>query len=131
MDFNDFDVVFTYTRKQAIEDGVLVDITDTAKKLGFRFPVAVTSTVWHGYIIPSEDLTCWGQSESGRLWNLLFSLYWQIIQSPPQQSIHFKTIFLMPDKRHDYIHKTVELKAIASAGDMGESVITIMLPEED
>ena len=78
MDPNDSDVVFTYTRKQAIEDGVLIDITDTAKEMGFKFPVAITSTVWHGYIVPSKELKCWGQSVKGRLWDVIFSLYFSL-----------------------------------------------------
>ncbi len=128
MDFNN---VSTYTRKQAIEDGVLLDITDTAKKIGFISSVAVTSTVWHGYIIPPKELKCWGQSIKGRLWDVIFLLHFRISQSLPKHSLHFKTVFMMPDKRHDYMHKPVELKAVASSGDDGEPVITIMLPEED
>ncbi len=103
MNPNDFDVVYTYTRKQAIEDGVLIDITDTAKEMGFKFPVAITSTVWHGYIIPPKELKCWGQSEKGRLWDVIFLLYFRISQSLPKHSLHFITVFMMPDKRHDYI----------------------------
>ena len=31
-------VIFAYTRKQAIEDGVLVDLTEIAKQVGFVIP---------------------------------------------------------------------------------------------
>lgn len=34
--------IYIYTRKQAIEDGVLIDVTETAKEAGFKVPVAVT-----------------------------------------------------------------------------------------
>ena len=127
----DVDVIFTYTRKQAIEDGILVDITDTAKEMGFKFPVAITSTVWHEYVIPSEDLTYWGQSVKGRLWDVVVTLHFHIVQYPGKDVLNFRTVFMMPDKRHNYIHKTIELKAVASVGDKGEPIITIMLPEED
>ena len=127
----DFDVVFTYTRKQAIEDGILVDITDTAKEMGFKFPVAITSTAWHEYVIPSKDLTYWGQSVKGRLWDIIFALHFHIVQHPGKEVLNLRTVFMIPDKRHDYIHKAFELKAVASVGDKGEPVITIMLPEED
>ena len=33
--FNDFDVIYCYTRKQAIEDGALIDVTFTAQEAGF------------------------------------------------------------------------------------------------
>ena len=44
------DVIFSYTRKQAIEDGVLVDITEMAKEAGIKYPVAITSTAFFGYV---------------------------------------------------------------------------------
>ncbi len=34
-------VISVYTRAQAIEDGVLVDVSETAREAGFRIPVAV------------------------------------------------------------------------------------------
>ena len=37
-------VIFTFTRNQAIDDGVLVDGTQTAREAGFRIPVAITRT---------------------------------------------------------------------------------------
>ena len=39
-------LIFSYTRAQAIADGVLVDVSELAKQAGFRFPVAVTAGVW-------------------------------------------------------------------------------------
>ena len=40
------DVISTYTRAQAIEDGVLIDAGNIAQEAGFQWPVAVTSAVW-------------------------------------------------------------------------------------
>jgi hypothetical protein len=39
------EVIFSYTRAQAIADRVLIDVTPTALKAGFRFPVAVTAAL--------------------------------------------------------------------------------------
>ena len=39
--------IFAYTRAQAIEDGILVDVSETAREAGFRIPVAITRTVWN------------------------------------------------------------------------------------
>ena len=39
-------VLSVYTRAQAIEDGFLVDVSDTAREAGFKIPVAVSRTVW-------------------------------------------------------------------------------------
>lgn len=38
---DDFDLIFSYFRKQAIKDGVLIDVTEMAKDLGFKWLVAV------------------------------------------------------------------------------------------
>jgi len=39
------DIIFSYTRAQAIEDGVLVDVSELAREASFRYPVAVTQGV--------------------------------------------------------------------------------------
>jgi hypothetical protein len=118
--------VYTYTRKQAIEDGILIDVTTLAKEAGFRWPVAVTTTVYHTYITPSETLQSYGQSTTGRLWDVLNLLR---IEAKKQNGtiVSFKTSFLMNETHIEEI----TLKAIAGPGDHGEPVITIMLPEED
>ncbi len=127
----DPNAVFTYTRKQALENGVLIDITDTAKEIGFISCVAVTSTVWHGYIVSAKEIEYFGQSVKGRVWDVISRLYFKILCSEATDVVHFKTVFMMPDERHIYKHEAVELKAVVSAGDNGEPVLTIMLSEED
>ena len=61
-----------YTRSQAIEDGFLVDVSDTseAKESGFVVPVALTRDVWDSYVAWSSDVG--GQDEKGRLWDVLY-----------------------------------------------------------
>jgi hypothetical protein len=38
--FSDDDLIYSYTRAQAIEDGVLVDVSEMAREGGIRFHVA-------------------------------------------------------------------------------------------
>jgi len=38
-------VIDAYSRAQAIEDGVLVDVSATAREAGLRYPVALTRAV--------------------------------------------------------------------------------------
>jgi type I site-specific restriction endonuclease len=40
------DPISIYTRAQAIADGVLVDVSDRAKRFAIRFPVAVTDGLY-------------------------------------------------------------------------------------
>lgn len=37
--FNEDDIVFRYTRDDAIQDGVLVDVSNPAKEAGFSIPL--------------------------------------------------------------------------------------------
>ncbi|MBL7116200.1 MAG: hypothetical protein ISS35_10575, partial [Kiritimatiellae bacterium] len=64
-------VIFQYTRKQAIEDGVLVDVSETAKEAGIKFPTALTQAVYEQYVVVSPALKG-EQDESGRLWDILW-----------------------------------------------------------
>jgi type I site-specific restriction endonuclease len=47
------EVIFYYTRAQAIKDGVLVDVSKLASEAGFKYPVAVTQGV-RDSSLPSE-----------------------------------------------------------------------------
>ena len=71
-------LVFIYTRKQAIEDRVLVDITDTAKEVGLRFPTTITATAWSEYVTVPYGVA--GQDEDGRLWDIVWMLRLAIAQ---------------------------------------------------
>ena len=126
--FEDSPVIYSYTRAQAIEDGVLVDLTEWAKEAGFKIPVACTSTVWSKYIIPPDGTKELGQSERGRCHDLLWMLYTTIKRSSAgEDQLRFKVIFLQAPHKQE----TATLKAICGPGDKGEPVMTIMLPTED
>lgn len=43
------EVVYAYTRANALTDGELIDVFESAKMSGFRLPVAVTRNVWQRY----------------------------------------------------------------------------------
>ena len=60
-------VIYTYTREQAIEDGQLIDVSETleAKEASFRIPVCLTAGV-HALVQVPELLSGW-QDYSGRL----------------------------------------------------------------
>jgi len=126
--FNDAPVIYRYTRRQAIEDGVLVDLTEWSKETGFSIPVACTAAVWNQYVTPPEDTTELGQSERGRAHDLLWMLYVAIRRnSSGDDRLNYEVIFLNKLQEQE----TVTLKAICGPGDDGEAVITVMLPNED
>ena len=119
--------IHAYTRKQAIEDGVLVDVSKMAREAGFRFPVAVTRELYDQYIVPSEyDKEKWAQSTDGRLWDVLMMLLFAIKGGRGGSTLYFDVIFRMHGRK-----RKITLKGVCHPGDYGEPVITIMLPHED
>ena len=120
-------IIYRYTRAQAIEDGVLIDLTEWAKGTGFKIPVACTSAGWQDYVEPPAAPKELGQSIRGRAHDLLWMLYNKIRCSANGDCLHLEVIFLQAPQRQE----TVKLKAICGPGDQSEPVLTIMLPDED
>ena len=121
------EVIYAYTRKQAIDDGVLIDVSEMAREVGIRFPVATTETVWQEYIVPNETLKNQGQSINGRLWDLLWMFRCAAAKNS-QNELSFAVYFLLPNQASP---KLIKFKAHCGPGDHGEPVITIMQPHED
>ncbi len=120
------DTTYCYTRKQAIEDGILIDVTITAQEAGFNWPVANTSAVWYRYIVPFENLSDLEYGKQSRLWDVLVALLYAASRKSDTIT-YFKIPFLTISRKRII----VTLKAVAGFDDNGNSVITIMLPEED
>lgn len=120
-------VISTYTRVQAIADGVLVDVTNYAKEFGFRYPVAVTRNVWDTCVDWDNQQESVYQHEYGRLYDLL-ELAAQAARTSKSNLIYFEVERIPKGQTGPY---TVKLKSHCGPGDTAESVITIMLPWED
>ena len=123
--FDDFEIIYRYTRRQAIEDGVLVDVTYTAKEAGFRYPVALTNSVWSHYVKIPEGVQY--QDETGRLWDILHLLLYAIASSADTDII----LFQLQVRNDNTRPELVTLKAICHADDDASPCITVMLPDED
>jgi hypothetical protein len=117
--------IFTYSRAQALEDGVLVDVSGTAVEAGIKFPVAVTRAVWDRYVEVPEGVSC--QDQAGRCWDLCWMLRCAIYANRSGSIINYE-LFVRNDNRRA---RRVELKAVCGPGDQAEPVITVLLPEED
>jgi hypothetical protein len=71
----DWEIISCYTRQQAIEDGVLIDVTEEAKRIGFKVNTCVTDNLFLEYVSPPAGLEGEGQSIEGRLQDLRFRLW--------------------------------------------------------
>ena len=126
-------VISVYTRAQAIEDGILVDVSETAREAGFKIPVAVTRAVWERLVALPEGYRGF-QDESGRLWDVLWMARHYALRA--SNSDRVRMCVLVRDVRKDLRdshrppRRHFPITAIG-AGDEGEPVITIMWPEDE
>ena len=124
-------VISVYTRTQALADGVLVDVTDTAREAGFVFPVALTHAVWEDCVgWSAEDTKRKGgpQDEMGRLWDVLWMA--KLAARKGGERILFQ-LYRVPREGRGVRAKLVTLAAHCGQGDDGEPVVTIMMSAED
>ncbi|GAB6037684.1 hypothetical protein JCM15519_22430 [Fundidesulfovibrio butyratiphilus] len=119
-------IVYSYTRANALADGVLVDITPIARNYGFKLPFAISDALYNGYVEPAENLESLGQSLAGRLHDLLTLANVSARQSMGEDRVFFKVAFLMrPEKT-----ETMQVVLHVGPGDSGEPVLTLCLPED-
>ena len=127
------DVVFTYTRAQALADGVLVDAGALAREAGFVLPVALTAAAWADCVSWTEHSTRdqVQQDESGRLWDVLFMAAHAVRTQAGAGASQRFWLHRVPRNGHSVQAMPVQLKLMIGPGDDGQPVVTILLPEED
>lgn len=118
-------IIFAYTRAQAIADGVLVDVTKTAKEAGFKVSVAMTDTVNAEYVQVPAGVE--GQDEEGRLWDIL----WMCSLEARRQKENSVILFSVLVQNSNRGPKKVDLKCVCGPDDEGAPCLTIMRPDED
>lgn len=122
------EIISSYSRAEAIDDGVLVDITAAASALRFRDPTAITHSAWVNHIATPAIAARFGETDAGRLGDMLNALRMAISAGAlGADRVHF--VFLATDHRG---HRSGRrLWAKAGPGDTGERVLTIMQEGED
>jgi hypothetical protein len=115
--------IYSYTRKQALADGLLIDVTEMARKCCIEHPTALTASVWE---IINDIPPNLGEDVDGRLWNILCVLRMALVRAT-RNTIHFT----LPMDRAGMQGNTLELKAVIGPGDDAAPVIAIMLLDED
>ncbi|MDB6057694.1 MAG: hypothetical protein JWO95_1538 [Verrucomicrobiales bacterium] len=122
------EIVYTYTRAQALADGVQVDVTKTAQEAGIKFPVFITRTVFDAYVAVPPNVS--GQDEAGRLWDIIWMLRFAILRTRPEESRIVVALYVRNDNRAAKL-----VKLIGTCGpldiDKPEPAITVMMPDED
>ncbi len=122
------EVIFSYTRSQAVADGMQVEVTKTAQEAGIRFPVFLTRTVFDAYVSVPPNVS--GQDEAGRLWDIVWMLRHAIQRSRTGVDRIPVALYVRNDDRAAKL-----VKLIATCGpldiDDPQPAITVMMPDED
>lgn len=130
-------VISSYSRRQAIEDGVLVQLSGEGyegdawipamvAEAGIVYPLALTTAVFMDCVCLTKATERALNDIRGRLWDVLW-MFREVARRNAGDVIQFELMVVRDRVRPD----RVRLKAIVGPGDDGEPVITIMYPHED
>lgn len=125
--FDGAEIIYAYTRAQAIEDGVLVDLSAVAPDVchqHFKYNVACTSAVWA--II---DKAVKNKRHCNDLNGVVHDILWMskgYARTLDERYRLFRVIIKGAGRNSTYTFKIA-----CGPGDDAEPVLTIMLPEED
>jgi hypothetical protein len=124
--FEKRDIIHSYSRAQALLDGLLIDASKLAREAGFRYDVALTAAAWARCVSIPEGVI--GQDEEGRLWDVIHMLA-AAIRRGEGSEVDFQVHVRNSNRRGT--PPAVALRAVCGPGDAGEPVVTVMLPGED
>lgn len=126
--FEDGKVVYTYTRAQALEDGVLVDLmqdemTEVCQQ-HYKYPIACTLAVFE-IMRKAVENKRYCNDYAGILHDILW-MSRSYKQQVDASTVLFQVIIVGSGNKKNHTFKLV-----CHPGDKGEPVLTIMLPQED
>lgn len=136
------EVIYSYSRKQAIADGELVDLTtfsfrpnrNVCEEAGIRFPVAMSRAAYNRAVQEDGLPLPPGQDLSGRMFDVVNMLRFAINAAKDGSEVHYRLSvwnWQESDIKQRPRQELLSLKAVCGPGDEAESVITIMLLDED
>jgi len=142
-DSNGWEIVSTYSTKEAVADGFLINVdANASKEAGIKFPVYLTRAVWDKYVeVPKgmEQI----QNLSGRLWDVLYMFAFHA-RNVSSNYLQYVFTSCLPDEGNwepnekletpeNRLNRLVTLKAVIQAQDFDDPspAIFIMKPNED
>ena len=121
-------VIYSYTRSQAVADGMQVEVSKVAQEAGIRFPVFLTRAVFDSFVTVPPGVTA--QDEAGRLWDVVWMLRFAIRKAQTGQA---RLPFALYVRNDNHRPRLVKLVAMCGPLDIDHPVaaITVMLPDEE
>ncbi len=122
------EVISRYSRAQALEDGVLVDLNKAGNipisESGYKYPIACTASVWE-IIEVAVSNPKFSNYLSGVIWDIIF-----MSRAYPVKRWETGQLFKVNIKVF-HPKDVFTFKIECGPGDEGEPVLTIMLEDED
>lgn len=113
-------------RQEAIEAGVLIDVTPVAQKLGLTFPVTVTRPLWEVGIAPTQGLS--DEEKANRLRDVLMAFRLRLSSLVTVSPlVDFPAILAFPPGTAP---QPVLLFALIQPDTSHRATVTLLLPNE-
>lgn len=113
-------------RQQAIQAGILIDVTADAKKLGLTFPVTITKPLWEVGIAPLSTMS--EEDKSARVRDVLMAFRLRLAgQTTLSPLIDFPAMLAMPPGA---VPQPVPLFALIQPDEENRAMATLLLPNE-
>jgi len=141
MNLNNWKIISSYTRAEALADGFQVAIPpEITKEAGIIFPVFFTKGVYDKYVKVPKGMN--HQDEQGRLWDILFMFALQARKTDSEE-LNFQFCCQLPNAgdwtkyekvcEGNRLLRDVTLRAVIGPLDLDDPnpAITIMFPDED
>lgn len=113
-------------RQEAIQSGILIDVTPTAKELGLTFPVTITKPLWDIGIVTNQSLS--QEEQTGRLRDVLMAFRLRLASlATISPLIDFPALLAMPPST---VPQPVPLFAIIQPDSGNQANVTLLLPNE-
>ncbi len=113
-------------RQQAIQAGILIDVTEDAKKLGLTFPITITKPLWDIGIAPIAELS--EQDKAERLRDVLMAFRLRLAgQTTLSPLIDFPAMLALPPGG---MPQPVPLFALIQPDEQNRATATLLLPNE-
>lgn len=125
------EVIHTYSRADAIADGVLLDVTELAAEQGIRYPVAIATHAWDAAVAwdPAHGAM---QDETGRQWDVLTMAAMALRRARRLglTGLQIFTVYVVPNRPGADEPEPVNLGISVGPGDNYEPVLTITGPAD-
>jgi hypothetical protein len=120
------DTIYAYTRAQALEDGVLVDLVANAPEVcgqHFKYPIACTAAIWD-LVDRAVKNTSAHNDLNGVVHDILhMSKHGRAVDASTRM---FEVIITGCGRKRNH-----QMKMVCGPGDQMEPVLTVMMSDED